>query len=198
MAADGNENKTTGGFPIIRWAQTANMGYVPNSVLKKVFMAVATDLGDPTSPYGSVHIRDKQDVGARLAMAANAVAYNKPNIYYTGPIASKAAVSVTDSDKVQINVTFQMTSGAIEIRSNSGFEIGCVSPKDSQWLEGSIDSTASDSVLIWFTSCPTSYTMKQLRYDWRQDPCVFKKCAVYSNELPAPPFVIDITPPATL
>ena len=189
MAAFGNENKTTGGFPIIRWAQTANMGYVPNSVLQKVFMAVATDLGDPTSPYGSVHPRDKQDVGARLAMAADVVAYNKPKIYYTGPIAKEAAVCVTNPGEIQINVTFQMTSGAIELRSNGGFEIGCVSPKDTQWLEGSIASTSgetSDSVLIWLIPpCPSGYTMKQLRYDWRQDPCIFKKCAVYSNELPA-------------
>ena len=58
--------------------------------MQNVFMAVSTDLGDPTSPYGSVHPRDKQDVGARLGMAGLAIAYGEKNIYYTGPIAKEA------------------------------------------------------------------------------------------------------------
>ena len=74
LAANGKSN-TVGGFPIIRWAQTANYGYVPNPCMKNVFMAVSMDLGDPTSPYGSVHPRDKQDVGARLSLAGRAVAF---------------------------------------------------------------------------------------------------------------------------
>ena len=90
LAANGNSNTTIDGFPVIRWAQTANYGYVPNARMKRVFMAVTMDLGDPTSPYGSIHPRDKQDVGARLALAGRAVAYNDASIYYTGPIAKQA------------------------------------------------------------------------------------------------------------
>eukprot|EP00662_Eupelagonemidae_sp_cell21_P027814 gene27814-53396_t len=30
------------------------------------FMAVAIDMGDHKSPYGSVHTRHKQDIGGRL------------------------------------------------------------------------------------------------------------------------------------
>ena len=90
LAADGTANVTVGGFPTIRWAQTANYGYVPNARMNNVFMAVAMDLGDPTSPYGSVHPRDKQDVGARLVLAGRAVAYGDSTVYYTGPIAKGA------------------------------------------------------------------------------------------------------------
>ena len=39
------------GFPDIRWHQTYDYGYVPNSDLPKVFMAVAIDLPDFQSPY---------------------------------------------------------------------------------------------------------------------------------------------------
>jgi len=46
-----NQSITTG-FPDIRWAQTSNYGYVPNPSLPNVFMAVAMDLPDYTSPYG--------------------------------------------------------------------------------------------------------------------------------------------------
>ena len=60
--------------------------------MKNVFMAVAMDLGDPTSPYGSVHPRDKQDVGARLVLASRAVAYGDSSVYYTGPIAKTTTV----------------------------------------------------------------------------------------------------------
>jgi hypothetical protein len=35
---------------MIRWQQTFNVGYVPNSVVPKVFMAVSLDLRD--DPYG--------------------------------------------------------------------------------------------------------------------------------------------------
>ncbi len=80
------------GFPDIRWAQTADVGYVPNDRLQNVFMAVAMDLGDPTSPFGSVHPRDKQDVGDRLSRAAMAVVYGDKTVDYLGPIASSAAI----------------------------------------------------------------------------------------------------------
>lgn len=92
LAPTGNSNETIGGFPDIRWAQTANYGYVPNDRLKNVFMAVAIDLGDPTSPYGSIHPRDKQDVGSRLALSARAVVYNDQLVIndFQGPIAQSA------------------------------------------------------------------------------------------------------------
>lgn len=92
MAPTGNNNISDTGFPDIRWAQTAQVGYVPNNILKNVFMAVAIDLGDPTSPYGSVHPRDKQDVGDRLFRAGLAVVYGDSTVDYRGPIASKATL----------------------------------------------------------------------------------------------------------
>lgn len=42
-----------GDFPDLRWAQTVNLGFAPNSVLKNVFMAVAMDLPDYNSPWGA-------------------------------------------------------------------------------------------------------------------------------------------------
>ena len=55
-------------------------------------MAVAMDLGDPSSPYGSIHPRDKQAVGWRLAMAARAIAYQDSEAYFTGPLAVTASL----------------------------------------------------------------------------------------------------------
>ena len=58
--------------------------------MKDVFMAVAIDLGDPTSPFGSVHPRDKQDVGIRLTMGAMSVVYNDTDVYYLGMLPQSA------------------------------------------------------------------------------------------------------------
>ena len=57
-----------------------------------MFMAVAMDLGDPQSPFGSVHPRDKQDVGARLARSGRAVVYKDESVYFQGPLAQSAAL----------------------------------------------------------------------------------------------------------
>ena len=55
-------------------------------------MAVAIDLGDPDSPYGSVHPRDKQDVGNRLVRSARAVVYNDLKVDFQGPLAESAVL----------------------------------------------------------------------------------------------------------
>ncbi len=41
-----NESTYIGGYPWIRWHQTFDVGYVPNNIVPKVFMAVTLDLGD--------------------------------------------------------------------------------------------------------------------------------------------------------
>ena len=53
-------------------------------------MAVAIDLGDPESPFGSIHPRDKQDVGTRLATGARSVVYGDKEAYYLGMLPQSA------------------------------------------------------------------------------------------------------------
>jgi len=60
--------------------------------MENVFMAVAMDLGDPTSPYGSVHPRDKSDVGLRLSVGARAIAYKDETANYLGMLPQKAKI----------------------------------------------------------------------------------------------------------
>ena len=46
------------GFPIIRWHQTADVGYVPNDVMPNVFMSTPLDTYDPADGYpGGIHPR---------------------------------------------------------------------------------------------------------------------------------------------
>ena len=162
--------------------------------MKDVFMAVAMDLGDPTSPFGSIHPRDKQDVGYRLALAGRAIAYHDESVYYTGPIAYEAVSGVHITDYISIMYKNLPPGGSLEIRSHSGFEVCCKKDDGSlTWVEALLNKVDNSNVII-NTPCTEVETPINVRYSWRDDPCVFKKCAVYSDDLPSPPFILPITP----
>ena len=62
-------------WPIIREAQRRTLS------LANTGMAVTIDIGDPAN----VHPSNKQEVGARLALAARAIAYGE-KLEYSGPM----------------------------------------------------------------------------------------------------------------
>jgi len=157
--------------------------------MRDVFMAVAMDLGDPTSPFGSIHPRDKQDVGYRLALAGRAIAYHDESLYYTGPLAIKAKVDSTGYIMVMYS---DVKDNMLEIRSHSGFEIGCEESESLTWMETTVSKVDGNSILVMNT-CSKDQSPMHIRYSWRDDPCIFKKCAVYSGDLPSPPFILPIT-----
>merc|ERR1711957_647477 len=92
----------------IRWFQTGSpsegvaFGHLPNPVMPNTFMAVAYDLGDAESPFGSVHIRYKTEVGERLALAGRRVAYGED--VCSGPVFNRLRV-VDGSIDVEFNAT---------------------------------------------------------------------------------------------
>ena len=63
-----------------QWAELREAQLLTTNKLKNTAMAVITDVGDPAD----IHPRRKEPVGARLALAALALTYNKP-IAYSGP-----------------------------------------------------------------------------------------------------------------
>jgi sialate O-acetylesterase len=64
------------------------------SQLPNVGFATTIDLGDPSSPFGGVHSRRKQEVGRRLSLAVRSVQYEeRGGLVYTGP--SLAGVQFT-------------------------------------------------------------------------------------------------------
>ena len=165
--------------------------------MQNVFMAVAMDLGDPTSPYGSVHPRDKEDVGSRLALAGSTIAYGTTGLYYTGPLAKSFGWTPTPGPKSPMSaiVTFDNLApdGKLELRSPYGFEVGCENSgsKDVQYLEGTASGVNNNEVHIWFPNCAEGYEPRYIRYAWRQDPCPAMKCVIYSGGLPSPPFMMQ-------
>merc|ERR1712045_763703 len=73
---------TNPGFPVIRWHQTADYGFVPNEIMENVFMGVALDTYDEEN---GIHPRNKQLVSGRLAVAGLNVAYGMTDYPTNGP-----------------------------------------------------------------------------------------------------------------
>ncbi|XP_061916498.1 sialate O-acetylesterase isoform X1 [Entelurus aequoreus] len=185
------KGSTDDSFPNIRWHQTADTGFVPNLRLQRTFMAVAVDLPDETSPYGTIHPRDKQDVAYRLTLGAMAVAYNDKDVVFLGPFPRKIL-----STRKRVIVTYDQ---AVSVKlSEDIFELCCSQSRapcgpQSLWIPSPIMHWVPTTVQISAYVCPPSTAVAALRYAWKDWPCDFKACPVYSAKsgLPAPPFIIN-------
>ncbi|XP_032140982.1 sialate O-acetylesterase isoform X1 [Sapajus apella] len=177
------------GFPQIRWHQTADFGYVPNLKMPNTFMAVAMDLCDRESPFGSIHPRDKQTVAYRLHLGARAVAYGEKNLTFQGPLPEKIERL---AHKGLLNVTYYQEI-QVQKRDNKIFEISCCSDHQCKWLPASMNTFSTQTLTLTINSCHG--TVVALRYAWTTWPCEYKQCPLYhpSSALPAPPFIAFIT-----
>ena len=190
----------------LRWSQTASTGtLLDNAAIPRSFMAVTTDLADFSSPYGSIHPRHKIAVGARLAVGARAVAYGEvePGTYWTGPIYPVASV-INGTVKVQFR---NCASGGIVVRETVGFEVevgGVWTPAPAvrdPWLQARC-AVGLDVVTTSAASRVAAHLATRVRYNWDMVVCFANatkdgggagRCAVYSGDLPAPPFICNLT-----
>ncbi|NXC27762.1 SIAE acetylesterase, partial [Campylorhamphus procurvoides] len=172
-------------FARLRWHQTADLGLVPNARMPGTFMAVAMDLGDEHSPYGSIHPRDKQNVVHRLLLGARAVAYGDKDLVFQGPYPVRAVLEVT---KGLLNITYSQELVCRQ-RDMQSFEVCCssqVSP--CQWLPAPMVAVGSHTVTLALSGC--GMLVLGLRYAWAEWPCEYQSCPLYNPQgLPAPPFL---------
>ncbi|NWR62289.1 SIAE acetylesterase, partial [Bucorvus abyssinicus] len=169
-------------FARLRWHQTADLGVVPNARLPRTFMAVAMDLGDERSPYGSIHPRDKQSVAQRLLLGARAVAYGEKKVVFQGPYPTRA---VLEGTRQLLNVTYGQEL-VWRRRETQGFEVRCSSQHG--WLPAPVVTVGSRTVTLALTGCGT--LALALRYAWAEWPCDYLACPLYNPQgLPAPPFL---------
>jgi sialate O-acetylesterase len=141
--------------------------------LPKTGMAVAIDIGESHD----IHPKNKQEVGRRLALAAEGVAYGR-RIEYRGP-----AYQSVRADKGTFHVRFTHTAGGLVVRGQRlmGFEIA---GDDQQFFPAEAQIAGNEVVLS------SSHVAKPVaaRYAWANDP----KCNLYNKVgLPAPPFRSD-------
>eukprot|EP01052_Picozoa_sp_SAG31_P004232 SAG31_NODE_174_length_21353_cov_23.387974_2_plen_251_part_00 len=206
----GKVNDDSCDVAVVRWGQSANVGSVPNAKMPNTFMAVAVDLGDPASPFGDIHPRYKQQMAARLALSAQAVAYNSattPLSQTTGPLATVATAVSGSNSSVKIDFKNAKT---LSLKHHVGFEVSA-KPCDMSfpevdtagWTEVPITGSAGTSVTITGSGAGAA-PPKCVRYNWYQAACMPavgpELCAIYGDSadwtlgdtLPAPPFIMDV------
>jgi sialate O-acetylesterase len=154
--------------PEIRDAQLFAWRTVP-----KTAMVVTTDYGNAND----IHPRNKEPVGARLALAARAIAYGE-KIEYSGPLFDKLKV---DGDRAILS--FQHVGDGLVAHGETltGFEIS----------DGGTNFVPATATIKGNTVVVTSDTVKSpvaVRFGWANVPEVnlFNK-----NGLPATPFRTD-------
>jgi sialate O-acetylesterase len=136
-------------------------------------MALAIDIGESQD----IHPKNKQEVGRRLALAAEAIAYGR-KIEYRGP-----TFKAVRPAKGTLRVQFTHTAGGLVVRGPRlvGFEIA---GEDQQFYPAEAKLEGAEVVLS------SSHVSKPVaaRYAWANDP----KCNLYNKVgLPAPPFRSD-------
>jgi len=156
----------------LREAQLKSLA-VPNTA-----MVVAIDLGE----WNDIHPDRKKEVGGRLALAAEKIAYGE-NIVYAGPLFQSSTI---EGNKIILSFT-NIGSGLI---TNDGEELGefAIAGADKKfvWAKAKIDG---DKVIVWSDEI---INPKYIRYAWADDPVNPNLCN--KEGLPAPPFRTEAAP----
>jgi sialate O-acetylesterase len=154
-------------WAVIREAQRRSLS-VANTA-----MIVTTDIGDPDN----VHPADKQTVGARLALAARALAYGE-SVEYSGPLFRQA----TPEDGA-VRVWFDHAANGLAAKGDplQGFEIA---GDDGRFVA----ATARIDGKTVVVANPSVADPKYVRYGWVNAPVV----NLFNSEgLPASPFTSE-------
>jgi sialate O-acetylesterase len=168
-------------WPLLRETQLKSSQIVPNSA-----MALTIDIGLPEN----IHPVDKSDLGHRLALAAEALAYGQ-KIIYSGPIYNSMSA---EGNAIQIK--FSSTGSGLKIGAPpwigprspvppkdhlSGFAIA---GDDKKWV---VADATIDGDMVMVSSSQVSNPVA-VRYGWDNAPV----CNLYNQEnLPASPFRTD-------
>jgi sialate O-acetylesterase len=158
------------------WASLREAQLHATQILPNVGMAVITDVGDQRN----IHPTKKQPVGARLALAARAIAYHQP-VEYSGPVYQGMKV---DPMGDQIVLTFSHVDGGLEMHGNelTGFSI-CGPDHNFVWADAAI--VGKDKVVV---RNPSVRHPVAVRFGWADYPLV----NLWNKDgLPASPFRTD-------
>lgn len=138
-------------------------------------MAVAIDLGE----WNDIHPDNKKDVGERLALVAQKIAYGE-NIVYSGPVFQSATIEGN-----KCTISFSNTgSGLVTNDGEEPAEFAIAgADKKFVWAQAKI---AGDKVIVWNDEVTIPL---YVRYAWADNPV---NPNLYNKEgLPATPFRTD-------
>jgi len=148
--------------------------------LPRTGVAVAIDLGDPSSPRGSIHPRRKQEVGRRLALACQSVHYGM-DVVSSGPLFESYSV---DGDQVVVNFrpdTSQTlhpsgTAACSDCCSESPLEVQLLPAQTWKWQRTEALEVNGSSIIAR-VQLGAGQRIAGLRFDWQGYP----QCALYNG-----------------
>ena len=157
-------------WALLREAQLKTLS-LPNTA-----MVVAIDIGE----WNDIHPLNKKDVGKRLALAAQKVAYGDDEVVYSGPLYKSMTV---EGNKTILTFTSigsgLMAKGGEQLKN---FAI-CGTDKKFVWANAKIKN---NKVIVWSDKVENPMAV---RYAWADNP---EGANLYNKEgLPASPFRTD-------
>ncbi|HOY19354.1 MAG TPA: sialate O-acetylesterase [Haliscomenobacter sp.] len=158
-------------WAVLRDAQFKSLA-VPNTGL-----AVAIDLGE----WNDIHPLNKKDVGIRMALAAQRLAYGDQNVVHSGPQFERYQI---EGDKIRLYFKHTGT-GMI---SKDGEQLACfaIAGADKRFVWAKADIQADNTILVSNTLVSQPLFV---RYAWADNPA---DANLYNREgLPASPFRTD-------
>ena len=155
------------------WAELREAQSLTAQTLPKTGLAVAIDIGDAAD----IHPKNKQEVGRRLALAAQGIAYGD-KIEYSGPIYDSMKI---EGGKIRLKFTHAAGIAAKGGAKLLGFAIAGADKK-FVWADAVIDG---QDVVI---SAATVEKPSAARYNWADNP---NGNLVNAAGLPAVPFRTD-------
>jgi len=138
-------------------------------------MAVITDIGE----WNDIHPLNKKDVGKRLALAAENIAYNEKDVIYSGPIYKSMKI---EGNKIILTFT-NIGSGLVAKGGDLKHFAIAGTDKKFVWAKVKIEN---DKVVVWNENIANPVAV---RYAWADNP---QGANLYNKEdLPASSFRTD-------
>jgi sialate O-acetylesterase len=154
----------------LREAQLKTLS-VPNTA-----MAVAIDIGE----WNDVHPLNKEDVGKRLELGAQKVAYGDKSVVYSGPIYQSMK---TEGNKIVL--TFKHIGSGLIAKGGGELRYFAIAGADKKFVWAKA-KTQGDKVIVWNDDITNPVAV---RYAWADNP---EGANLYNKEgLPASPFRTD-------
>lgn len=138
-------------------------------------MAVAIDIGE----WNDIHPLNKEDVGKRLALAAQRVAYGE-DIVSSGPIYQSSKIEGN-----KIIITFSSTGSGLYVKNGGDLKYFAIAGEDKKfvWAKAKI---VDNTVVVWNDTINHPVAV---RYAWANNP---EGANLFNQEgLPASPFRTD-------
>lgn len=158
-------------WAVLRDAQFKSLA-VPNTGL-----AVAIDLGE----WNDIHPLNKKDVGVRLALAAQRLAYGDQNVVHSGPQYERFQI---EGDKIRLY--FKHTGTGMISKDGEPLACFAIAGADKRFVWAKAEIQADQTILVSNAQVPQPM---YVRYAWADNPA---DANLYNREgLPASPFRTD-------